>query len=67
MTALTLTPEGNARLVAEDLLDGRYRLTDLLHRSEAADTWRAQDCRLGREVVIELLYASGEPVQKSRE
>ena len=48
--------------VAEDLLDGRYRLTDLLHRAEATDTWRAHDCRLGREVVIELLYAPGEPV-----
>jgi hypothetical protein len=59
----TLTPGGETQLdVAEELLDGRYRLTDLLHRSEATDTWRAQDCRLGREVVIELLYAPGEPV-----
>ena len=62
MTTTVTTRDQTPPSVVHELLDGRYRLTDLLRRTEVTDTWRARDCRLAREVIIELLYAPGEPV-----
>ncbi len=62
MTTIVTSAGKTAPNVVNELLDGRYRLTDLLRRTQATDTWQAHDCRLAREVVIELLYAPGEPM-----
>jgi hypothetical protein len=60
MTSFT-TPGDVHQTTAEELIDGRYRLTALLQRAEATDTWQAHDARLGREVVIELIHSAGPP------
>jgi hypothetical protein len=35
-------------------------LIDLVHRTDTAETWRAQDLRLRRQVVIELVAMAGD-------
>jgi hypothetical protein len=64
LTTIVTSVAGTSADVVNELLDGRYRLTELLRRTEATDTWRARDCRLAREVIIELLDAPGEPAMK---
>jgi hypothetical protein len=56
MTSMTTCGElGSA--VTENLVDERYRLLSLMHRTGTSETWRAHDARLDREVVIELIPA----------
>ena len=62
MTTIVTTGDQTPPNVVHELLDGRYRLIDLLRRTEATDIWRARDYRLAREVIIELRYAPGEPM-----
>ena len=47
--------QGVGKLVAGDLLLGRYRLEIPLGRGGAATVWRARDTRLGRHVAIKAL------------
>jgi hypothetical protein len=59
VTSLQGTAESQP-ISADDLIDGRYRLIDLVHRTDMAETWRAQDLRLRRQVVIELIPMAGD-------
>ncbi|MGE5827816.1 MAG: serine/threonine-protein kinase, partial [Micromonosporaceae bacterium] len=52
-------------LSRHDLLDGRYRLTEMLARGGTASVWRGQDERLGRPVAIKIL--DGEDSGRHRE
>src|SRR2546423_13349343 len=51
----------------ETVIAGRYRLHELLGRSDMSEVWRAEDLELGRDVAIKLLAPDADTARFERE